>query len=310
MPVDYSKFDNIGDSDEEEQPAAQRVSQAATPMRGGGGGYPAPAPNSSTPAKKISSSGRELLEPTALQDRLTLAGPTTVSSGSRPPRAGGAAGNQSDAAMEMLAEQLERMAGGGGGAEEDKGNQKSKSNEPKKMCYKADGKKKIHTTFPDGGEMIEEYDEKTDLLLVRMVKKGTTLGKEAQWIYEVGQPPAAAFDPYADTLKASSSQPIFLRKDTPEHFQWRIRNLSYPSDVYSVKVDHEKQDIVVRTSNKKYFKRIDVPDLRRIGLTLKDESLDWVHKNNALIISYAKPKQVREAEQQALKEAEKSAVRM
>eukprot|EP00913_Durusdinium_trenchii_P034970 g32712.t1 len=107
----------------------------------------------------------------------------------------------------------------------------------------------------DGGEMVEEYDEKTDVLLVRKVRKQTTVGKEGDWVYEVGQATEAAFDPYSDTLRASSSNPIFLRKDTPEHFQWRIRNLPYPADVYSVSVDHEKQEIVVRTSNKKYYKR-------------------------------------------------------
>merc|ERR1712100_216413 len=197
--------------------------------------------------------------------------------------------------MASLAEQLERWAGPQGAQKEgDEQQTKKKSSEPQRMCFRADGKKKVHTTFPDGGEMVEEFDEKTDLLLVRMVKKGTgALGREAEWVYEVGQQPASAFDPYSDTLKASSTQPIFLRKDTPDHFQWRIRNLTYPSDVYSVKVDHEKQDIVVRTSNKKYFKRIDVPDVRRLGLKMKDEPLEWVHKNNALIISYAKPDEVR-----------------
>jgi len=308
MPVDYSKFDHIGDSDEDEQPSAA-VRQAATPARGGTGGYPAaPAPPAAS-KKKVSSSGRELLEPDAIEERLSMiAGPTTASSGSRPPKGG----NSGDAAMASLAEQLERWAGPGAGAEQpEEGDKKKKSTEPQRMCFRADGKKKVHTTYPDGGEMVEEFDEKTDLLLVRMSKKGGgALGREAQWVYEVGQPPNTAFDPYSDTLKASATQPIFLRKDTPDHFQWRIRNLTYPSDVYSVKVDHEKQDIVVRTSNKKYFKRIDVPDVRRLGLALKDEPLEWVHKNNALIISYAKPPEVRSAEQKSLKEAEKAALRM
>ncbi|CAE7028691.1 DPCD [Symbiodinium natans] len=120
---------------------------------------------------------------------------------------------------------------------------------------RSDGRKKIHTTYPDGAEMVEEYDEKTDVLLVRKVRKPTKVGKEGEWVFEVGQALEGAFDPYSDTLRASSSNPLFLRKDTPEHFQWRIRNLPYPADVYSVSVDHDKQEIVVRTSNKKYYKR-------------------------------------------------------
>lgn len=46
-------------------------------------------------------------------------------------------------------------------------------------------------------------------------------------------------------------QPIFTRKDTPQAFQWRIRNLPYPLPTYQVSIDDEKQQIVVRTTNKK-----------------------------------------------------------
>merc|ERR1719401_764095 len=96
-----------------------------------------------------------------------------------------------------------------------------KPGEPQRICMKSDGRKKIHTTFPDGSEMVEEFDERTDVLLVRKVRKAATLGsKEPEWIFEVGQAPEAAFDPHADLLRASASNPIFLRKDTPEHFQW------------------------------------------------------------------------------------------
>merc|ERR1712178_272310 len=113
----------------------------------------------------------------------------------------------------------------------------------------------------------------------------------AEWVTEVGQTQEAAFDPHTDMMRVSSSNPIFLRKDTPEHFQWRIRNLPYLADVYSVTVDHEKQQIVVRTSNKKYFKRIDVEDLSRVTppLMLEEERMSWVHQHNTLIISYTKP---------------------
>jgi hypothetical protein len=32
-------------------------------------------------------------------------------------------------------------------------------------------------------------------------------------------------------------QPIFIRKDTLDCFQWRIRNLPYPAEVYQLEVD-------------------------------------------------------------------------
>merc|ERR1711976_171620 len=132
----------------------------------------------------------------------------------------------------------------------------------------------------------------------------------AEWVVEVGQVQEKVFDPHSDVMRPSLSNPIFLRKDTPEHFQWRIRNLPYAASVYSVTVDHEKQQIVVRTSNKKYFKRIDVEDLARLGLKLKEESLSWKHQHNTLIISYVRPQEVVKAEQESLKLVAKNAIAM
>merc|ERR1711988_379486 len=200
--------------------------------------------------------------------------------------------------------EFERLTGAsgppGGVAEE------TKPGEPKRICMRSDGRKKIHTTFPDGAEMVEEFDERTDVLLLRKSRKPTAFGGEGEWVFEVGQAPEAAFDPHADLMRASASNPIFLRKDPPEHFQWRVRNLPYPANVYSVTVDHDKQEVVVRTSNKKYYKRIPVPDLARLGLKLQDDLLTWKHQHNTLIISYNKPAEFLEEERKALKQAEQS----
>eukprot|EP00415_Alexandrium_ostenfeldii_P001542 UN1542 len=111
-------------------------------------------------------------------------------------------------------------------------------------------------------------------------------------------------------MRASASNPVFLRRDTPEHFQWRIRNMPYPADVYSVTVDHDKQEVVVRTSNKKYYKRIRVADLETVGLKLKDDLLSWKHRHNTLIVSYSKPPEVLAHEQKVLQEADKSAMKL
>jgi len=292
MPIDYSKFDSIDDSDEEK--AAPSHPAFAPPAR------QAPAPGG--PArKKIGRDGRELLDGGGLEEKLTLMPGGGGSSGSTG-YANHAQANPQD--MSALASELEKLASSGQPQEP------KKAGEPQRMCMRADGRKKIHTTFPDGAEMVEEYDEKTDVLLIRKTRKPSTLGKEGEWVFEVGQAPEAAFDPHADLMRASAANPIFLRKDTPEHFQWRIRNLTYPSDVYSVSADHEKQEIVVRTSNKKYYKRIQVPDLARLELKLKDELLSWKHQHNTLIISYSKPSEVLEGEQKALREAEKTAVKL
>ena len=83
-------------------------------------------------------------------------------------------------------------------------------------------------------------------------------------------------------------QPIFLRKDNEKEFQFRIRNLNYPKEVYIVEVDEEKQQIVVKTTIKKYYKRIEIPDIKRMGLELKKGKESWIYKNNTLIISVRK----------------------
>jgi hypothetical protein len=80
-------------------------------------------------------------------------------------------------------------------------------------------------------------------------------------------------------------QPIFLRKDTLECFQWRIRNLPYPEDVYMLEVDPDKQEVVIKTTIKKYYKRFDIPDLKRLNIKLAKENLSLTYKNNTLIVS-------------------------
>ena len=83
------------------------------------------------------------------------------------------------------------------------------------------------------------------------------------------------FDPQSDMLAPSSQNPIFLRKDTESRFEWRIRNLPYPKETYSVEIDHNKQEIVLRTTNKKYYKRFDIPDMKRLGMKLEDAKIAW-----------------------------------
>ncbi|KAM5244527.1 protein DPCD isoform 6-T7 [Hipposideros larvatus] len=99
--------------------------------------------------------------------------------------------------------------------------------------------------------------------------------------------------------------PIFMRKDTKMSFQWRIRNLPYPQDVYSVCADQKERCVVVRTTNKKYYKKFSIPDLDRYQLPLDDSLLSSAHANCTLIISYQKPKEVLLAEAELQKELKK-----
>merc|ERR1719174_1520185 len=141
-----------------------------------------------------------------------------------------------------------------------------------------------------------------------MQRKRTVTGAEGDWVVEVGQMQQQAFDASSTLIRPSQENPIFLRKDTPDQFQWRVRNLPYPAEVYSVTVDEEKQQIVVRTSNKKYFKRIDLPDLKRVDppLSLEDSRLSWDYKHNTVVISYQRPAEIAKAEAEAIRAAEQN----
>ncbi len=80
-------------------------------------------------------------------------------------------------------------------------------------------------------------------------------------------------------------QPIFLRKDTKEEFHYRVRNLNYGSENNMVEIDKTNQMIVIKTLNKKYYKRFDIPDLRRLNIELDESNLKVNFQNNTLIIS-------------------------
>lgn len=156
----------------------------------------------------------------------------------------------------------------------------------------------MHYTFPDEGELVEEYDLQTDELLVRKRRTKTVLGALGEWVFEVGEAPSRVTIEN-DLMRASSSNPCLVRKDRPHAFEWRIRNLPYPKPTYDVSIDQEHRQIVVRTSNKKYFKRIDIEDLDRARLPLEPGALMWTHENSTLVIQYKKPPAILQFEKQA-----------
>nr|XP_046261249.1 protein DPCD [Scatophagus argus] len=176
----------------------------------------------------------------------------------------------------------------------------------KKTALIHDGKRKIHYLFTDGKEMAEEYDLKTDELIVRKWRHKSALGAQGQWQVEVGEPlvvPGHSVD--SEVIKENCSNPVFTRKDTKTSFQWRIRNLPYPKDVFSVTVEASERCIIVKTSNKKYYKKFSIVDLDRSQLPLDSSALSFSHVNNTLIVSYKKPKEILTLEQELLKELKK-----
>jgi len=138
--------------------------------------------------------------------------------------------------------------------------------------------------------MVEEWVVKTDILAIRKWRTQATLGGAKPWDYEVGEADVAAPPPDSGFgMAASSTNPVCTRRDDKTFFQWRIRNLPYKLDVYSLSVDDETQEMILRTSNKKYFKKLKIPDLKRAGLEMDVELASMAHANNTLIISYEKP---------------------
>ena len=162
---------------------------------------------------------------------------------------------------------------------------------------------KFHTVFKDGTEIVEEYGIYSEELERRRVKKIGMTGKES-WTTEIGE----EIKPRSNDeflIKENDNNPLFIRKDTPKEFQWRVRNLKGDADNFMVECDKDKQQIVIRTKNKKYYKRFNIPDLERLNIKL-DESLMKVNfVNSTLIISYTKPKEALAAESEILEEIRK-----
>ena len=173
------------------------------------------------------------------------------------------------------------------------------------------GRRRITTTHGDGSQLHEEYDVITDELLLRKYRRAaaTSLGAECPWEVEVGMDEAAlgGFREDRDLIREGSGQPVVSRTDEKEFIVIRIRNLPYELSVYNVSIESRTpqeggDQIVVRTSNKKYFKKIVIPDMARHGLRLTDDQVSFEHKFNTLIVRYKKPLSVLALEAQQRRE--------
>ena len=159
---------------------------------------------------------------------------------------------------------------------------------------------KFHTVFKDGSEIVEEYGIYSEELESRRVKKIGMTGKE-QWTTEIGE----EIKPKSNDeflIRENDNNPLFIRKDTQKEFQWRIRNLKGDADNFMVECDKDKQQIVIRTKNKKYYKRFNIPDLERLNIKLDENLMKVNFVNNTLVISYTKPKEALDAESEILGE--------
>jgi len=171
--------------------------------------------------------------------------------------------------------------------------------------------------------MVEEWDVASRCLLSRRWKApGALGGADGAWAYEIGESKAAAALANAPkapsaasggssgggggggggfTMSVSRSNPRFCTpRDTPRTWEWRVERLPYAMPTYSVTVDTARDDLVLRTSNKKYFKRWHVPALRRAGLALAEGQVALRHDagraGGTLFVAYTKPPAVAAAD--------------
>ncbi|XP_022912221.1 protein DPCD [Onthophagus taurus] len=168
----------------------------------------------------------------------------------------------------------------------------SKIKSSKKSSISQGNLKKVHYEFTKDVELVEEYNTDTEVLTRRAWRRKTHLGGEGDWDVEIGDPEPSALKKEGFVIRENNNQPIISRRITKNSLEWRIRNLPYPLEVYSVSADPETKSLVVRTSNKKYFKVLVVPELVRAGAVPNQESIQFTHKYNTLIITYKKPKEV------------------
>ena len=170
--------------------------------------------------------------------------------------------------------------------------------------------RKVFYKFPDGQQMAEEYSLDTGVIQKRAWRKSKQLMGEPEWEIELGEDPrqlGAAGDctdlrneDGTFIVKISNTEPILTKRVTKKNIEWRIRNLPYPIDVYEVKADSERRAIVVKTTNKKYYKVIQVPDFDRCGTKPSQTNISVHHQYNTLIITYKKPDILCEMEAQVL----------
>jgi len=143
-------------------------------------------------------------------------------------------------------------------------------------------------------ELCEEYDLKSNELLVRKWRRKNKLGGVSSWEVEIGEEMSSINSKTIarkSFISENSINPICSRLDSKKFFQWRIRNLPYPLTTYSLSIEDEEK-IVVRTTNKKYFKILTIPDMQRRGLKLFSNKLQFSHANKTLVIQYEKPNEV------------------
>jgi hypothetical protein len=147
--------------------------------------------------------------------------------------------------------------------------------------------------------MVEELEAASKELLVRRWKAPAGPAQAAaRWEYELGEAPAAAAAAGgaagAPLLRESSCAMTWLARDAGAEWHFVVRNAAFPLDLFQLAVEGES--LVLRTSNKKFFKRWAIPSLQRAGRQPEARAVQLVMGAEGLVVRYRKPQDLHRAE--------------
>jgi len=91
----------------------------------------------------------------------------------------------------------------------------------------------------------------------------------------------------------------------------KISNAPYPVENYTVSVNDEATELILRTKNKKFYKKWRIPGMVRAGEKVSSDGVSLVCPGNPevekkMVLSYTKPEAVLAAEEVEKVEREKS----
>lgn len=166
------------------------------------------------------------------------------------------------------------------------------------------GRVRLQCAWPDDPqkvEMIEEYrlhekpyrrgnGRRVSELVTRKWRVKDSIKNYGPYFYEVGEPTVASSGQgEAKQVRESASNPVWKSREAAEFWEWRVENIDYPVETYAVSVDEGKQQLVLRTSNRKFYKRWKIEELRRRGQALDLACASYEHDGaSTLTIRYGK----------------------
>lgn len=178
--------------------------------------------------------------------------------------------------------------------------------------------------------MASDKENQKRVLLLRKWKPNNitgiqnTFGSRANnvWEYEVGDDTSSRSSLSIvqiqddDPRSASSFQcqmlmnplsPSWHVEMTDKLFVYKLKQCPWPESNFIVDIDNDTQEIILRTQNKKYYKRFQIPALVRMKEHLDKNSISLSHdgNNNQLKITYKKPEKLMEVEKVERQEMEK-----